>query len=59
MRHSARLDMDQARWSREMHDLQRRLSISLQHLLLFRDRNIKIERIETPIPETSATPFSR
>jgi hypothetical protein len=36
----ARLDMDEDSWKRGMHDLQRRISISLEHLLVFRERKI-------------------
>jgi diguanylate cyclase (GGDEF)-like protein len=46
----ARLDMDEDSWKRGMHDLQRRISISLEHLLVFRERKIGIERIEDPDP---------
>lgn len=44
----ARLDMDEESWKREMHDLQRRVSISLEHLLVFRDRKLRIVCIEDP-----------
>jgi hypothetical protein len=47
----ARLDMDEESWKRGMHDLQRRISISLEHLLVFRERKIGIERIEDPDTE--------
>nr|WP_230646544.1 GGDEF domain-containing protein [Bradyrhizobium sp. Leaf401] len=43
-----RLDMDEDSWKRGMHDLQRRISISLEHLLVFRERKIGIQRIEDP-----------
>lgn len=46
-----RLELADATWSREMHDLQRRLSISLEHLLMFRERGIQIVRIEQPSEE--------
>jgi diguanylate cyclase (GGDEF)-like protein len=47
-----RLDMDENSWKRGMHDLQRRISISVEHLVAFRERKITIERIEDPDTES-------
>lgn len=44
----SRLDMDEEAWTRGMHDLYRRISISLEHLLTFRKRRIGIDLIEEP-----------
>jgi hypothetical protein len=47
----SRLDMDEDSWKRGMHDLQRRISVSLEHLLIFRERKIGVDRIEDPDPQ--------